>query len=152
MCSVCVCECGLIPEAFAVRELPVKESETQQGFFSAMAIYGCDLYGLTHIETNIHTHTHTVPLSGLFWSWWQMEFVVITSSLTPACSVIPCNAQILLRMVGVCTVLHVCVEKAVWEGTTLHIVEVTQRGHNKHRRGGNDFLYLVCTQREAASV
>lgn len=64
----------------------------------------------THIHTHTHVYTHTAPLAdapGLLWSWWQMELAVITSSLTSACSVIPCNAQILLCVVCVC--MYKCV-------------------------------------------
>lgn len=73
----------------------------------------------THTHKYIHTHsTSRVVAPGLLWSRWQMELAVIMSSLTPACSVIPCNAQILLcvfvcaRVCGVCCVyVHACAKQ-----------------------------------------
>lgn len=87
------------------------------------------LHSVTHTPSLIHTHTAPPAVApGLLSSSWQMELAVITSSLTPAGSVIPCNAQILLYA-------SVCVYKRLSK-QLLHIVstpfmEVWQRGNDK---------------------
>lgn len=108
--TVCVCVCVLNPQAIAVRDMAVKGTT---GFLLCDGHLGMwPPISPPWTHTHTHVYTHTAPLAdapGLLWSWWQMELAVITSSLTSACSVIPCNAQILLCVVCVCMYVCACV-------------------------------------------